>query len=69
MNIGEAALASGITPKMIRCYEQIGLMPSAARSAAGYRRYGTMALRTLGLFRRARDLDFFVQTTRELLVL
>ena len=37
MNIGEAATAAGVTPKMIRHYESLGLIPEAERTDAGYR--------------------------------
>ena len=39
MNIGKVSQASGVTAKMIRYYEQIGLIPAAGRSNAGYRSY------------------------------
>lgn len=67
MNIGEVAKASGVSAKMVRYYEQTGLIPSAARTAAGYRIYSEADVATLGFIRRARDLGFSVPRINELL--
>ena len=49
MNIGEAAAAAGVSAKMIRHYEQIGLLPEAERSESGYRLYGDREVSVLSL--------------------
>ena len=69
MNIGEAAAASGVTPKMIRHYEDIGLIREAARTESGYRTYGPKDIATLSFIRRSRDLGFPIAQIRTLLAL
>lgn len=58
MNIGEASKASGVSVKMIRHYEEIGLLPAAVRTESGYRVYRPEDVHTLRFVRNARDLGF-----------
>lgn len=69
MQIGEAAKTTGVSAKMIRHYESIGLIPSADRRSSNYRDYGHHDLHRLGFIRRARDLGFSIEEIRELLKL
>jgi MerR family copper efflux transcriptional regulator len=68
MNIGEAARASGLPPKTIRYYEQIGLVRSDRRDN-NYRDYSETALHSLRFLRRARALGFSIDECRQLLSL
>jgi MerR family copper efflux transcriptional regulator len=67
MQIGEAARLSGVSAKMIRHYEAIGLVPAAGRRDSNYRDYGHHDVHRLGFIRRARDLGFSIDEIRDLL--
>ena len=61
MNIGQAASATGVSAKMIRHYEQVGLVQEPRRTDAGYRQYSENEIHTLRFIRQARDLGFSIQ--------
>ncbi len=69
MNIGQASTASGVSAKMIRHYEQIGLTREPTRSLSNYRSYSENDLHVLRFIKRARTLGFSVADIRELLSL
>jgi MerR family transcriptional regulator, copper efflux regulator len=69
MNIGEAARLSGVSAKMARHYEALGLLPAVSRTDAGYRQYGDREVHTLRFIRHARDLGFSMVEIEELLKL
>ena len=66
-NIGEASRLTGVTAKMIRHYEEIGLIPAASRTFAGYRLYGATDLHRLRFIKRARSLGFSIRDIETLL--
>ena len=69
MNIGAAARASGVSERMIRHYEQIGLIPPAARRDSGYRDYSDADVHRLHFIANARDLGFGIEEIGSLLAL
>jgi Cu(I)-responsive transcriptional regulator len=69
MNIGQAAKLSGVSAKMVRHYESLGLLPEVARTDSGYRQYTDKEVHTLRFIRRARDLGFSMAEIGELVKL
>ncbi len=67
VTIKEASAASGVSPKMIRHYESIGLIAAPTRTENRYRHYTESELHELGFIRRARDLGFSIEDIRHLL--
>lgn len=69
MNIGGASKASGVSQRMIRHYEKIGLIPAPPRRESGYRDYGPADVARLGFIANARDLGFPIEEIGRLLSL
>ena len=69
MNIGEASETTGVSAKMIRYYEETGLIRPASRTQSGYRVYADNDIQTLRFIRRTRDLGFTVKQIEDLLAL
>lgn len=69
VNIGEAAERAGVTPKMVRHYESLGLLPKVHRTESGYRVYTASEIHTLRFIKRSRDLGFSIAEIAELLKL
>ncbi|RSZ59606.1 Cu(I)-responsive transcriptional regulator [Massilia atriviolacea] len=69
MNIGDTAKASGVSAKMIRHYESIGLIGEAQRTDAGYRVYGPQDVQVLQFIHRSRELGFSLEQIKTLLAL
>ena len=69
MNIGEAAQATGLSAKMIRDYEGLGLIPPASRTENGYRQYTKRDLDMLCFIRQARSMSFSIKQVEQLLSL
>lgn len=67
MNIGEVSAATGVSAKMIRYYEKIGLIHTVDRSDAGYRKYTMQDQRILAFIRRSRELGFSLERIRTLI--
>ena len=67
LNIGEAAVACGVSAKMIRHYESIGLLPAAKRTYSGYRTYTDADVHALRFVRQARVHGFSLKEIAELL--
>ena len=67
MNIGQASDASGVSQRMIRHYEKIGLIPAPPRRDGGYRDYSDADLHRLRFIANARDLGFPIEDIRQLL--
>ena len=68
-NIGEAARRSSVSAKMVRHYEALGLLPTIARTDAGYRLYTDKEVHTLRFIKRSRNLGFSMLEITELLKL
>ena len=69
VNIGTAARLSGISPKMLRHYESLGLLGTVNRTDSNYRQYSLADVHTLRFIRRSRDMGFGLDAIAELVSL
>lgn len=69
MNIGQAAKAAGLNPKIIRYYESIGLIGATHRLGSGYRDFNERDVLILCFIKRSRELGFSIDRIRSLLSL
>jgi len=69
MTVGQAATRSGVSTRMVRHYESLGLLPQVQRSDSGYRQYTDTEVHTLRFIKRARDLGFSMAEIAELVSL
>lgn len=69
VNIGTAAERSGVSAKMVRHYESLGLLPAVGRTDSGYRQYTDADVHNLRFIKRSRDLGFSMAEIAELLSL
>lgn len=67
MNIGEASKNSGVSSKMIRHYEELGIIPRPSRTESGYRRYNENDIHVLRFVRHSRELGFSMKDIKQLL--
>jgi len=67
LTIGQVAKTSGVAPKTIRYYEQIGVLPAPSRAASGYRLYDQPGVERLRFIRRARSLGLPLQQLKTLM--
>ncbi|WP_304304196.1 Cu(I)-responsive transcriptional regulator [Pseudacidovorax intermedius] len=66
LTIGQAAARSGVSARMVRHYETLGLLPAVSRTDAGYRLYGDADVHSLRFIKRARDLGFSIDEIQQL---
>jgi len=69
MNIGSLAERTGVSPKTIRYYESVSLLPRAERQSNGYRTYSSSDVATVNFIHRARNLGFSIKQVAALLEL
>jgi MerR family copper efflux transcriptional regulator len=69
VNIGTVAEMTGVSAKMVRHYESLGLLPRITRTDSGYRQYSEADVHTLHFIKRSRDLGFSMAEIAELVAL